>query len=157
MIQPLLTTRDMVTVVLTLGIGWSATACLAILAGDWLLSRRRPGPVVDDDLPTLISPRAVARRAGEAGAARLAGPGGAPDTVPTVLPDADTARIPPVPSTEQLPPLVVDSPPSMRGTQPAVLGVPVVRIHSCSLCRDGEDVIGDQCVLCGTRCERCAS
>jgi hypothetical protein len=51
--------------------------------------------------------------------------------------------------TRPLPPLVVDSPPSMRGTRPSILGVPAVRIPACSLCRDGLDVVGTGCAWCG--------
>jgi hypothetical protein len=135
----------MITVVLGGGVGLSALACLLVAIADrpWR-GRHTDHP---DDLPTLLPPRVVARRAGEDDrAARLA----APDTVPTTIPDdADTALIPRVVDTAELPPLVVSSPPSMRGTRPTVLGVPVVRLPSCSWCRDGEAVIGDRCAACG--------
>lgn len=49
-----------------------------------------------------------------------------------------------------MPPLVVDSPPSARGRLP-VQGLPVVRKPSCTLCRDGVDVIGPTCIWCGCR------
>lgn len=106
----------------------------------------------EDELPTLLdSPRAEPRRAGEGRAARPGQPGGAPDTVaitaPTARPYAAGLSNPDL---DTLPVLIVDSPPSMRGTLPTPdLGTPIVRRHCCSYCRDGADVIGNSCAWCG--------
>ena len=62
----------------------------------------------------------------------------------------------PRPFTGGIPVLVVDGPPSTRGTQPAP-GLPYDVRPSCSLCRDGQVVLAGagECPWCG--CARAAS
>lgn len=69
---------------------------------------------------------------------------------PHPRPGADTPTPPapwrtnPLPDTRpvtymDMPPLVVDSPP------------PPARLWTCGLCHDGREVVGEVCVLCGTK------
>lgn len=102
--------------------------------------------------PTM--PRHVADRADPAG----------PSTAPILLGQGagvpDTIRLPrPRPFTGGIPVLVVDGPPSGRGRIPVGpdFPAPVVRVPSCSLCRDGQVVMSRDgaCPWCGH--ERAAS
>lgn len=120
------------------------TVLSAVLA--LLVTRGWPAPgrhVQRDPMPPTGS---LARRLGGwDGDDRLAGP-------------VVAAPASPPPGGHDIPWLVVDSPPGARGTLPTPdLGVPVVRRWSCSLCRDGGDVIGDSCIWCGIPHPRRAS
>jgi hypothetical protein len=140
---------------LAISLLWVAVLCLLAVVLGWLADRprhppRHSGPAGPDRMPPA---RSLARRVGEGCAARpVVGPGGAPgpgeDTVSLARPCV-TVPIPDL-DTERIPVLVVDSPPSMRGTLPTPdLGVPIVRIWSCGLCHDGAAVIGEFCIWCG--------
>lgn len=144
---------DSVTVLLAwVAIASGMAVALIYAGGEW----PRDGRHVADRDP--IPPaRSMARRTGEGDATRPAGPGGAPDTIaigpitprPYVLDPDVTRPVPTLPGTVILPPLVVDSPPGALGTLPTIgLGVPIVRLWSCGLCRDGRDVIGRTCIWC---------
>jgi hypothetical protein len=153
-IQPLLTTTEtiamfLIAVMAATTLAFGLLASLIITVTD---RHTRSRHVTRDNfhLPDpLLPPRAVARRAGDDDrAARLAGPGGAPATVPIPLPDnASPGPWIAVCDTAQIPPVEIDSPDSARGARPS--GLPVVRIAACPSCYDGLHDDRAHCPACG--------
>ena len=73
----------------------------------------------------------------------------APRPVPP-RPATTSARPAPQPvAWSTIPPIVVQGPPTTRGSLP--YHGPMVRIPSCSLCKDGAHVTGTTCILCDAR------
>lgn len=135
MTDPLLTTGDLLTVVLLVVVGAAFMVSLLVMIADrpW----HAPRHDVADDLTTLLPSRTAVPVGERSGGVRVAGPGAAttPITVPATAPITPRPYVTRGGVYDQAPVLVVDSPPGARGKLPTPdLGVPVVVVPSCSLC-----------------------
>lgn len=118
-----MTSTDLMLITAAVGAAFSAVCALLAAFADWPRQARHvadPHPRPGADTPTPSAPWRT---------------NPLPDTRPCTYVD--------------MPPLVVDSPPSARGVLPAPAGIPIERLWVCGLCHDGREVVGATCIWCG--------
>jgi hypothetical protein len=124
-------------------------AALALIADrPWHAPRHR-----DEPAPKLPPVRSLARRTvGGGGAARSAGPGGAPNTAAITMPHARPYVDPPQISghaTTEVLPVDASAPPRGDVHESILAELWAYRSASCGLCHDGRETIGTHCIFCG--------